>query len=78
MSEVEKNQLMYEIAEDLIKKFNTEISNDILNIINKHLYNYDISKKPTSMIIFDDKTEKILKIFIGTKKLEGKSERTLK
>lgn len=78
MSEVEKNQLMYEIAEDLIKKFNTEISNDILNIINKHLYNYNITKKSTSMIVFDDKTERILKIFIGTKKLEGKSERTLK
>ena len=27
MSKIEKNQLMYEIAEDLIKKFNTKISN---------------------------------------------------
>lgn len=78
MSEIEKNQLIYEIAEDLIKKFNVEISNDILNIINKHFYNYDVTKKSTSMVVFDDKTERILKIFIGTKKLEGKSERTLK
>lgn len=78
MSETLKNQLIYEIADDLIKKFDAEISNDIINIINKHLYNYEIIEKPTSLIIFDDKTEKILKMFIGTKKLEGRSDNTLK
>lgn len=78
MSEELKNQLIYEIADELIMKFNTEISQEIINIINKHLYNYDIIEKPTSLFVLDNKTEKILKMYIGTKKLEGKSEKTLK
>lgn len=78
MSEELKNQLIYEIAEDLIKKFDLSVSNDIINIINKHLYNYEVIEKPTSLLILDDKSERILKMFIGTKKLEGKSENTLK
>ena len=78
MSEEIKNQFLYEIADDLIKKFDLSISNDIINIINKHLYNYEVIEKPTSLLILDDKSERILKMFIGTKKLEGKSESTLK
>lgn len=78
MSEEIKNQLIYEIAEELIQKFDSEISLDIVNIINKHLYNYDVVEKPTSLVPFDDKTERIIKMFIGTKRLEGKSENTLK
>lgn len=78
MSEEIKNQLIYEIADELMKKFDSEISKDILFIINKHLYNYDVIEKPTSLMVLDSKTEKILKLFIGTKKLEGKSEKTLK
>lgn len=58
MSEEIKNQLICEIAEDLIKKFDSEISKEILFIINKHLYNYDVIEKPTSLIALDSKTEK--------------------
>lgn len=78
MSEIIKNQLMYEIAKELIQKFDNEISNEIINIINKHLYNYDIIEKSTSLIVLDSKTTQILKMYIATKKLEGKSEKTLK
>ena len=45
MSETLKTQLIYEIAEELIKKFDVDVSKEILNIINKHLYNYDVIKK---------------------------------
>lgn len=78
MSENIKNQLICEIAEELIQKFNYEISNEVVNIINKHLYNYDVIEKSTSLVALDSKTVKILKMYIGTKKLEGKSEKTLK
>ena len=72
MSEELKNQLIYEIADELIQKFDIEISQEILTIINKHLYNYDVIEKQTSLIPLDSKTERILKMYIGTKKLEGK------
>lgn len=78
MSEELKNQLIYEIADELIQKFDIEISQEILTIINKHLYNYDVIEKQTSLIPLDSKTERILKMYIGTKKLEGKSDKTLK
>ena len=42
MSETLKTQLIYEIAEELIQKFDVDVSKEILNIINKHLYNYDV------------------------------------
>lgn len=77
MSEEVKNQLIYEIAEELIQKFDAEISMDILHIVNKHLYNYDVIEKTTALIPFDSKTERIIKMYIGTKRLEGKSKTTL-
>lgn len=77
MSEQVKNRLAYEIAEELVQKFDKEIAQEVMYIINKHLYNYDITDKSTSLVLHDDFTEKILKIFIGTKKLEGKAEGTL-
>ena len=78
MSETLKNQLIYEIAEELIQKFDIEISKDIINIINKHLYNYDVIEKQTSLIVLDTKSESFLKMYLGTKKLEGRSDYTLK
>lgn len=78
MSEKLKDKLLLEIAQDLVLKFDTEISKDILNIINKHLYNYDVVEKQTSLITLDTKTERILKMYLGTKKLEGIATDTLK
>lgn len=78
MSEEIKNQLIYEIADELIQKFDVDVSMDILHIINKHLYNYDVTEKTTALIPLDSKTERIIKMYIGTKRLEGKSEKTLK
>lgn len=78
MSEQLKEQLVCEIAEDLIKRFDYDVSNEVLAIINKHLYNYDVTEKQNALIELDSKTERILKLFIGTKRLEGKAESTLK
>ena len=78
MSETLKTQLIYEIAEELIQKFDVDVSKEILNIINKHLYNYDVIKKQTSLIVLDTTSEKLLKMYLGTKRLEGRSEYTLK
>lgn len=79
MSELIKNEFLYEVAEELIQKFDQEISQDILNIINRHLYKYDIVEKESSALLsFDSKTEYYLKIYVGTKRLEGKSEKTLR
>ena len=68
MSETLKTQLIYEIAEELIKKFDVDVSKEILNIINKHLYNYDVIKKQTSLIVLDTTSEKLLKMYLGTKR----------
>ena len=70
MSEELKNQLIYEIADELIQKFDMEISQEILTIINKHFYNYDVIEKQTSLIPLDSKTERIQKIYIDNKKME--------
>ena len=78
MSETLKTQLIYEIAEELIQKIDIEVSKEILNIINKHLYNYDVIEKQTSLIVLDTTSEKLLKMYLGTKRLEGRSEYTLK
>lgn len=72
MSEELKNQLIYEIADELIQKFDMEISQEILIIINKHLYNYDVIEKQTSLIPLDSKTERILKNVYWYKKIRRK------
>ena len=63
MSETLKTQLIYEIAEELIQKFDVDVSKEILNIINKHLYNYDVIEKQTSLIVLDTTSEKLLKMY---------------
>ena len=73
MSKILKNQLVYEMTEELIKKFDVEISKEVLDVLNKYLYNYDIIEKQTALVSIDSKTDKILKMYIVTKKLEDKS-----
>ena len=64
MSEILKNQLVYEMTEELIKKFDVEISKEVLDVLNKYLYNYDIIEKQTALVPIDSKTDKILKMAV--------------
>lgn len=39
-----KNHFINKLTEDLIQSFNDEISKEILDMVNKHLYNYELIK----------------------------------
>ena len=78
MSEKLKNQFIFEIAEELISKFDRKTTNEVITVIDKHLYNYDIIKPNTEITCVDDTSIKMIKLFIGTKRLERLSEKSLR
>lgn len=73
-----KEQFILQVAEDLINKFDANITSEVIDILNIHLNDYEIHRKLSPLSSLDEKTSNILKIFIGSKKLEGRSENTLK
>lgn len=48
------------------------------NVLDMVLYNYDIKPKTTELAIYDSSNTKIINKYIGCKRLEGLSEKTLK
>ncbi len=57
-----KNHFINEITEELIIRFNQELTQEFIDLINKHLYHYDLIKNENALIVADEKTEQILKI----------------
>lgn len=48
------------------------------NVLDMVLYNYEITPKATELALYDDSNHKIVNRYIGCKRLEGLSEKTLK
>lgn len=72
-----KEEYLLKVAEDFLKIFDAETAEVALHIVDKNLYNYEITDKETGLAVRDTFTERVLKIYIGSKKLEGKSEKSI-
>lgn len=73
-----KQQLINDILFTLNTKVDMEILKQIECDLILKLNNYDVQEKCTSLIPVDDSVYKIMNKFIATKRIEGKSENTLK
>ena len=73
-------QFLSSISLELFEKgFSEEQIANIIQIIELQSYNYNISKKETELIIYEEsKNIHLMKLFGATKTLEGKSEKTIK
>lgn len=72
-----KNNFLNEITVGLSSKYGTGDLQIITNIILTKLDNYEISEKTTELMVVNAANEKLLKRFLATKKVEGRSEKTL-
>lgn len=63
---------------ELMCKFNLNEVNYIIAILDKIVLNYDINEKETSLAIIDNEIERIVKLYLASKKLEGIAESTIK
>ena len=63
------NAMAEVLSEDQIKK--------LKNVLYMQMNEYNIEKRCTSVIPYDDSNNKILELFLSTKSIEGKSENTI-
>ena len=72
-----RNKLITEISEELCPIITPEEREIFTNILYRHLNKYEIQERVTEISILDDTPDKILRRFIATKRIEGRSEKTL-
>lgn len=77
MSDNIKNTLIREIQCELTNALTTENIKVVINTLTVHLSNYELSKKCTDIAIIETESEQIVKMFLATKKIEGKSDKTI-
>ncbi|QHJ84975.1 MAG: hypothetical protein [Bacteriophage sp.] len=69
-----------ELINDVLSKL-MDLDHNTVNRIEKVLYieldNFDVSEKQTELVAYDDSNIRMLKKYIATKRLEGKSENTI-
>lgn len=72
--------LKTEIIENVLVALN-ELDKEVIEKVERTLYiqleNYDVQKKHTEIVAYDDRNLKTIKKYIATKRLEGKSENTI-
>ena len=73
-----RNNLIAEISEELCQVTDANEIEKITDILYKHLNNYEIQERTTEVSITDGTPDKMLRRFIATKRIEGRSEQTLK
>lgn len=75
MYEQFKNEFIVSLIETSV--FTSEQINDIRKALDKAAYNYDITKKETSLVIYNQDVPDIVKAYIVSKSVEGFSKSTL-
>lgn len=49
----------------------------IMDMLDKSMYNYDVTEKKTGMVVYNDEMPELVKKYLVTKKMEGYSDATL-
>ena len=73
----EKNKLITEFASSLSNTIGADSLRIAVNHLTLVLSEFDVSAKSTELAPVDTESEKLLKRFLATKKVEGRSEKTL-
>ena len=73
-----KGKFIDQVLTELHSHFNIDEINIISNIMLSNLNNYDMSKKCTDIVVYQNKAQQILNMFTATKKIEGRSDGTLR
>ncbi len=69
--------LIRELVDGLSNFIDQDKITDVKNLIISSCYKYDIREKQTELVPYDNYNEKMLKQFLATKRIEGRSEKTL-
>lgn len=72
-----KIRLVNSITNQLIDMYSPEEVNTIQNIILLSLREYDLTNKCTDLVVIDTEAQSMLKKFLATKRVEGKSIKTI-
>lgn len=73
-----RQTLINQITSDLTGKVEDAQLHIFLDALTIRLADYELAEKCTALVPHDDESTQIVKLFLATKKLEGRSEKTLK
>ena len=69
--------LRNDFLSELMPHFAAEEIETIGRILDRAAANYDVKEKETSLVLYDDETTRLVKIYLSSKKLEGLSDNTI-
>lgn len=72
-----KTNLINSIRFELMDQVSPEILKQITNVITVKLNDYEVSAKCTDLVVVETESQQIISIYLATKKLEGRSPKTL-
>lgn len=72
-----KTKFIDDLTEKLVLNHPSELVNEIINIITVSLNDYDLNEKCTDIVVVDTESQVLLKKFLATKMVEGKSPKTI-
>ena len=72
----EKEQFIRNMKMRLATMTDSELANDILDMIVYELQDYDLAKRSTELVVYEQDNDKIIKSYVACLGVEGKSKKT--
>lgn len=73
-----KEQLIQAVKAKLANIIDAGAAEKVIDIVVVELKDYDLTKRSTELIIYDDENQKVIKSFLGCLMVEGKSKGTIR
>lgn len=72
-----KEQLIQAVKAKLANIIDAGAAEKVIDIVAVELKDYDLTKRSTELIVYDDENQKVIKSFLGCLLVEGKSKSTI-
>ena len=73
-----KEQFIQTIKSRLADIVDADTAEKVIDIVTLELKDYDLAKRSTELVVYDDKNQKVIKSFLGCLMVEGKSKGTIR
>lgn len=73
-----KEQFIQAIKTKLAYIVDADTADKVIDIVTLELKDYDLAKRSTELVVYDDENQKVIKSFLGCLMVEGKSKGTIR
>lgn len=73
-----KELFIQEVKAKLASIVDADAAERIIEMITLELKDYDLAKRSTELVVYDDENQRVIKSFLGCLAVEGKSKGTIR